>query len=139
MPGSNDQQDLKSWAWDRWKDSSWPAPAPRHSAHSWLKHTPSLSVKEAFLQVLELCPGGRPRAWHTCRGLQKCFPGMEGGHEFCTLSACLQLAGVSREGASTLSGVPILAADTQGGPSRSPGSGDQWGSLTVTNGGRVLN
>lgn len=39
---------------------------------------------------------------------------MEGGHEFCTLSACLQLDGVSHEGASTLSGVPILAADTQG-------------------------
>ena len=39
-PGSNDQQDLKSWAWDRWKDISWPAPAPRHSARGWLKHTP---------------------------------------------------------------------------------------------------
>ena len=79
-----------------------------------VKHTPVFLWRRPFLQVLELCPGGRPRVWHTYRGLQRSFPGMEGRHEFCTLSASLQLAGVSHEGASTLSGVPILAADTQG-------------------------
>lgn len=53
-------------------------PAPGHNVHGWLKHIPSLSVKEAFCQVLSFVLGVDLGLGTHCRGLQKCFPGNGG-------------------------------------------------------------
>lgn len=59
LPGSSGQGSLWSWVpqhYNNWRDSSWLAATPGDCTDSSLKHTPSLSVKEDYLLLLEFRP-----------------------------------------------------------------------------------
>lgn len=64
-------------------------PSSGHRTESRLKYTPSLSVKEAYLLVLEAQLWSRLQVWHTPRdyggALRKCRP----GNTIFVLSFCL--------------------------------------------------
>lgn len=51
-------------------------PSPGHCTDSGLKHSPSLSVKEAYLLVLELWPQGQASGMKHVQRLQRCSQGM---------------------------------------------------------------
>ena len=87
LSSTGGQWDLYSWvSWDcnKWRDSSWPAITHRAMCTQ-QKHTPSLSVKEAYLFSPELRLRGRLMMWHTSRSLLRYTVGTEAG--WCHLCA----------------------------------------------------
>ena len=63
---------------NNYRDSSWQTATPRTTTDHRLKHISSLSMKQTYLIVLELCPEGQVYVWQTSvayRGaLRECRP-----------------------------------------------------------------
>ena len=96
-------------------------PAPEHCTDSRLKHTSNLSVKEAYLLVLEFRLRGKLQVWNASRGQEVLSENTgQGMPSFHSLSALPQLAGTSQKRASALVWTPTFYNCPTEGFSRSP-------------------
>lgn len=92
-----------------------------------LRHTPSLSLKEVSLLILELQPEEQAfKIWHISSDIQRCYKEYRCRCSLGAFSVLLQLTSVSKKSLYTYL-EPLFLSPFPRGTSRLPGSGGQWG------------